>query len=113
MNVDNQVPKDIDNVEGIDVLLEDILVNLLHNAAEAGALNIEIKAEHQLESQMMDLIVQDDGRGIRDEDCAVCLHAVLFDQEDQQTRWRWLMGFANPDSQYGRPIDPGEAEQAH
>jgi C4-dicarboxylate-specific signal transduction histidine kinase len=67
-DVSNQVKDDIGNVIGVDVLLEDILVNLLHNAAEAGARTIVIDAERQDDSQMIDIIVRDDGHGIGEAD---------------------------------------------
>ena len=62
--VQNEVKKEVGSVVGVDVLLEDILVNLLHNSAEAGARTIVIDAEHQDDSQMIDIIVRDDGSGI-------------------------------------------------
>jgi K+-sensing histidine kinase KdpD len=56
------IPDDLEDVMGVKALLVDILINLLQNAAQVNAKNIEIQAIRR--GKLMDVIVSDDGDGI-------------------------------------------------
>ncbi|GIV58989.1 GAF domain-containing protein [Rhodocaloribacter litoris] len=68
LQVHNAVPPGTTQVLAAEVLLVDIIVNLLHNAAQAGARRIELSASLRPEDEMADLHVRDDGSGIAPED---------------------------------------------
>ncbi len=69
----------------VEVHLVEILVNLLQNAAEAGARNIRIVTELRGEDELVDLHVIDDGAGIAPEDADKIFMPLYSTKEKGET----------------------------
>ena len=64
------IQTDLPPVTGCETLVEDILVNLLHNAVEAKAENVQLTASRDPQTWKVVLKVIDDGVGIHESDCS-------------------------------------------
>ncbi|WP_457653306.1 ATP-binding protein [Rhodocaloribacter sp.] len=68
ITVTAEITPGADRGRAVEVHLVEIVVNLLQNAAQAGARTIRITTELRAEDEMLDLHVIDDGSGIAPED---------------------------------------------
>lgn len=67
VTVSAKLPKGLNSVSAVRPFLVDILINVLHNAAQAEAKCIRVEAVERSERGVVELIIWDDGKGMSQE----------------------------------------------